>query len=130
MMRTLSLMVAALMMMVGQNAMAELGADFAGATSDGKSANEVSKPTLMEVVSKFESGKTTYAEVVSLLGEPQQQSLSDAGRGISYSDKKISHDAISYAPVVGVYAGKSKATGNTAQLMFDKRDVLIQKFVW
>jgi hypothetical protein len=135
-MRTVSLVVAVLMMLVGVNAKAELGNDLPAVTK--KTEATIS---LAEVANQFVIGKTTYEEVTKLLGEPKTSPAID-GMGnswVAYNDKVEPQKSINDVPVVGVYTsaiagvlkidkGFEKVT--TVQLCFDKNKILSYKVIY
>ena len=94
-------------------------------------APKAKEPTLVEKIAKFEKGKTTLADVVKELGQPNQvTSLPDETKHVAYSNVAVSRDAASYIPLVGAYAGKTSIKGEGATLIFDKNDVLKDKIVF
>lgn len=135
-MRTVSLMVAVLMMFVGVNAKAELGDDLPAATK--KTETTIS---LAQVANQFVIGKTTYEDVTKLLGEPKATPTID-GLGnswVAYNDKVEPQKSINDVPVVGVYTSAITGVLNidkrfekvtTVQMSFDKNKVLTYKVVY
>ncbi len=103
-------------------------AENADAATEAKPESSPREISLLDVVAKFEQGKTTYAEVIGLLGKPaQEMSYPDGNKMIAYGGVSTSRNAASYIPIVGTYAGKVNTHGTTANLMFNKDNVLISK---
>jgi outer membrane protein assembly factor BamE (lipoprotein component of BamABCDE complex) len=78
-----------------------------------------------EQTAAFEVGKTTEAQVVAALGNPNGVStLADGSRVDVYTHVAAHATAASYVPIVGIFAGGAKATSNTAVFNFDPHGVL------
>lgn len=76
-------------------------------------------------LSEFKKGKTTYSQVVGVLGTPDSVSTNSEGaKTIRYMYINSGMDANSYIPVVGSLIGKNKTETSSTYLTFDKNDVL------
>ena len=77
-------------------------------------------------VSKFEKGKTTYAEVIQQLGKPTQSTInSDGTRTAIYTYMQSQANAVNFIPFVGIFAGGGTMENTTVMLRFDKNSHLI-----
>jgi outer membrane protein assembly factor BamE (lipoprotein component of BamABCDE complex) len=78
-----------------------------------------------ETVSKFETGKTTYAQVVQQLGKPTQSTInSDGTRMAIYTYMQSQANAANFIPFVGAFMGGAQSENTTVTLNFDKNSVL------
>jgi len=78
-----------------------------------------------EKVSKFEKGKTTYAEVVQQLGKPTQSTINmDGTRTAIYIYSQSQMKAASFIPIVGAFVGGADTESTTTILNFDKHSML------
>jgi hypothetical protein len=80
-----------------------------------------------ETASHFVIGRTTYAEVVNALGQPNVVSSTANGRMAIYSYAQVSIRPITLVPVVGLFAGGADTTASGVSFTFDSRDILIGK---
>lgn len=76
-------------------------------------------------VTQFEKGKTTYREVVNVLGTPTQKKINSSGDTIiSYIYSEYKTRAETFIPYVGSFVGGSDTRMNTATFEFDKSEIL------
>lgn len=79
------------------------------------------------VVSSFQTGKTTYGEVLSRLGEPTTNTQSSNGtRTIVYTYAEAEVRPESFIPVVGLFVSGVDSKATSVALTFDKADVLTE----
>lgn len=77
-----------------------------------------------DAMEHFEEGKTTYHEVVGVLGKPLTTTVNSNGdKIIVYSDMTTKVDPATYIPIVGLFAGGAKSNMKTLSFTF-KNDVL------
>ena len=94
-----------------------------GCASGGSQA--IKNETPSTISSKIIEGKTTATEIKAMFGGPTSTSLTESGFDIwQYSFDKISHDAVSYIPVVGMFAGSASGTSKTLTVLFDEHSVV------
>jgi len=80
------------------------------------------KEVTPEKLSHFVKGKTTYAEVVKELGEPDSTILNaDGSKIVTYTS--IKQDSKAYIPLVGAFIAE-KPTVTGVGLNFDKKSIL------
>jgi outer membrane protein assembly factor BamE (lipoprotein component of BamABCDE complex) len=78
-----------------------------------------------EKVSQFETGKTTYVEVIQQLGKPTQSTMnSDGTRTLTYMYMQSQLKAANFIPVVGAFVGGTESETTTVTLNFDKNSLL------
>jgi hypothetical protein len=72
----------------------------------------------------FEKGKTTYQEVVGVLGKPNSTSIMSNGtKTLVYSDMNTQVDPATYIPFVGAFIGGASAEMKFLKFTF-KSDIL------
>lgn len=70
--------------------------------------------TLLEKIAQFEKGKTTYADVVRELGQPNKVVVNAEGiKTVKYGNTRIA------------FAGAALSKASSASLFFDKNDILV-----
>ena len=75
---------------------------------------------------KFETGETTYQEVVDKLGKPTNVTTTiENKRKATYSYEEYNQDAVNYIPVAGSLFGGSNKKKTAVTFLFDKNDVLL-----
>jgi outer membrane protein assembly factor BamE (lipoprotein component of BamABCDE complex) len=80
-----------------------------------------------EQLSQFHDGQTTYKEVVSALGPPDQTTTtSDGNKTISYTFVGVKIQPQTFVPFVGPMIGGTNSETSTAILVFDRNDVLVR----
>lgn len=73
-------------------------------------------------------GKTKKSEVKVMFGSPFETSYTDGGLEIwKYELSKMSADAASFIPVVGIFAASSSGMKKELIVLFDERD-LVRKY--
>ena len=78
-----------------------------------------------EQLAQFEAGKTTMADVVKALGQPQHQALlPDGTRMLIYSYAQVQTRPETFIPIVGAFVGGADMKTNSATLMFDRAGLL------
>ena len=71
-------------------------------------------------LASFETGKTTYSQVVFTLGTPQLVTKqSDGKKIISYAYATASPDAASFIPFFGAFVGSTDSDTTTVNFLFD-----------
>jgi outer membrane protein assembly factor BamE (lipoprotein component of BamABCDE complex) len=76
-------------------------------------------------LTRFEKGKTTYAEVIQQLGKPTQSTLnSDGTRTVVYTYVQSQAKAANSIPIVGAFTGGADTENTSVMLNFDKDSVL------
>jgi outer membrane protein assembly factor BamE (lipoprotein component of BamABCDE complex) len=76
-------------------------------------------------LTRFEKGKTTYAEVIQQLGKPTQSTLnSDGTRTVVYTYVQSQAKAANFIPIVGAFTGGADTENTSVMLNFDKDSVL------
>ncbi|MEO5332300.1 MAG: hypothetical protein H7839_09780 [Magnetococcus sp. YQC-5] len=90
-------------------------------------ANTPVKKISAEQLSQFKEGKTTYNEVVTLLGQPTSvDNNSDGSKVVQYFSQQINIDGTTYIPFVNMFArGGDVATENVI-FQFDTKGVLMK----
>lgn len=79
-----------------------------------------------EQLSRLEKGKTTYQEVISMLGNPTSSTLmGDGARMIGYTYVEHKTRAETFIPYVGAFVGGADTRANTVMLRFSKDGVLL-----
>ena len=77
------------------------------------------------VNAKLTEGKTTKAEVKGLFGSPFETSYTDGGLEIwKYEVSKMTADAISFIPIVHLFAASSTGTKKELTILFDGNGVI------
>lgn len=95
-----------------------VAAVLAGCSSSGVQVKE-------EQMTQFQPGKTTIADVVKALGQPQHQTLmSDGTRHLVYSYAQIRTRPETFIPFVGAFIGGADMKTNTASFAFGQDGVL------
>ena len=80
------------------------------------------------VSSQIVEGKTTKNEVVARYGQPTSTTFTDGGNQVwTYRYAYATANAVSYVPIVGIFAGGAHVQSKELVLMFDKNDV-VSKF--
>lgn len=83
------------------------------------------RPSLdAQTSSQIKKGISTKTDVSHILGEPDGVTEKDSGEVWMYSDTKYDVDAMSYVPVVGLFAGKKEIKTNTFSVTFDDKGVV------
>lgn len=77
-----------------------------------------------EDLQKIEKGKTTQAEVVEILGEPETTKTTRDGTVLVYSYSKAKADTMSHVPYVGSYLGKTKTENQVIYIFVDENEVV------
>jgi len=91
------------------------------------SGNEKVRTETMDTVSsKVTKGTTTKDQVKALYGEPSSVSLTDSGSEVwKYEYAHATATAVSYVPIVGLFAGGADVNKNEVVFIFDKNNVLL-----
>ena len=91
-----------------------------------KSGNaQLENKNISQITQKIVKGKTTKAQIKSLLGEPQGIGIEANGETRwTYSFMKASPTAATYIPVIGGLIGGSKSKINTLTIYFNKKGVV------
>lgn len=77
------------------------------------------------VNAKLTSGKTTKREIKAMFGSPMQTSYIEGRLEIwKYELSEMSTDAISYIPIVGMFAASSSGTRKELTILFDGAGVV------
>ena len=77
------------------------------------------------VQKKMTEGKTTKAEVRSMFGSPLKKTFTDGGSEIwTYEFSKVSADAVSYIPIVGLFGATASGTKKELVVLFDKSGIV------
>ena len=74
---------------------------------------------------QIEYGKTTKAEIIAMLGEPNSKTYGPNGEedwGYTYVQYQVK--PATFIPVVGIFAGGSDVSGRNLIFIFDKNGVL------
>jgi hypothetical protein len=91
-------------------------------TACASSGTAVSEAT----ASKFKEGVTTEADVLRVLGKPQNTMvMSNHHRILTYVGVSAHANAATYIPVVGLFAGGASGTNSTATFDFDPTGKLV-----
>ncbi|SJM90198.1 conserved exported hypothetical protein [Crenothrix polyspora] len=76
-------------------------------------------------LASFTKGKTTYSEVITALGEPNQSTVNANGEKIlTYSYSKTRMNPATMIPLVGLFVTPADIKSSTVILNFDKNSVL------
>lgn len=74
---------------------------------------------------KIIEGKTTKSEVRTMFGSPFKTSFTDGGLEIwNYEFSKVSADAVSYIPIVGLFGGSASGKKKELVVMYDQQSVV------
>ena len=77
------------------------------------------------VSQKIVEGKTTKAEIRAMFGSPLKTSFTDGGLEIwNFEFTKVSADAVSYIPLVGLFGSSASGKKKELVLMFDQNSVV------
>ena len=77
------------------------------------------------VHAKITEGKSTKDEVKAIFGAPMKTSFTDGGLEIwNYEFTNVSADAISYVPIVNLFAHSASGTKKELVVMFNKSGVV------
>lgn len=77
------------------------------------------------VAQKIVEGKTTKAEIRTMFGSPLKTSFTDGGLEIwNFEFTKVSADAVSYIPLVGLFGGSASGKKKELVLMFDQNSIV------
>ena len=80
------------------------------------------------VKQQITEGKTTEDQVRAIYGAPMTTSFTDGGNDIWHYDfSHMSADAISYVPIVNLFARSASGTKKELVILFDK-DKVVQKY--
>jgi len=92
-----------------------------GCASSGSSVlKSENKATIQE---KIRVGVTTKKEIQTMFGAPLSTGLTEHGLLIwKYVFAKMHADAISYVPIIGLFAGGSTGIKKELTILFDKQD--------
>ena len=95
----------------------------AGCASSGN--EKVRTETMDTVGTKVTKGVTTKDQVKALYGEPGSVSLTDGGSEVwKYEYAHATAKAVSFVPIVGLFAGGADVNKNEIVFLFDKNNVL------
>jgi outer membrane protein assembly factor BamE (lipoprotein component of BamABCDE complex) len=88
--------------------------------------NQVLKTADADVVSRsITDGKSTKADVQASFGDPNDTSFTDGGNEIwKYTYAYATPTAVSFVPVVGIFAGGADVDKKTLVILFDKSGVV------
>ena len=87
--------------------------------------DKVRTETMDTVGTKVVKGTTTKSQVRGLYGEPSSVSLTDSGSEVwKYEYAHATAKAVSFVPIVGLFAGGADVTKNEVVFIFDKNDVM------
>jgi len=76
---------------------------------------------------KIVDHRTTQSEVKDMFGAPMTTSFTDAGNAIwTFELSHMSMDAVSYIPVVSMFAGSSSGTKKTLTILFDGKNIVVK----
>jgi outer membrane protein assembly factor BamE (lipoprotein component of BamABCDE complex) len=85
-------------------------------------------PVNQDTFDSLQPGKTTYAEVISSLGQPSSTTTAtDGTRSATYAYSEQYKSPTALIPVVGPYVGSSVSVDRTLILDFDKHEILEKK---
>lgn len=77
------------------------------------------------ITSQIQIGKSTKAEVRSLVGEPTKVNFQENGKEIwEYVYKKAQVKPATFIPYVGLFAGGMTTQGNTLTIMFNDQGIV------
>lgn len=72
-----------------------------------------------EKLTSFKKGETTYSQIISALGKPQQTTKLDDGKKIiSYAYSTASPSAASFIPFIGAFVGTTDADNTIVNFTF------------
>jgi outer membrane protein assembly factor BamE (lipoprotein component of BamABCDE complex) len=75
--------------------------------------------------SQIQEGKTTKAEIISLLGEPNHTtSMPNSEEMLMYTYTQSATRPTTFIPVIGLFAGGVDMKGKTLSFRFDKNGIL------
>ncbi|MBV8471374.1 MAG: hypothetical protein JOY60_16095 [Burkholderiaceae bacterium] len=98
----------------------------AGCASSGNAV--LKSETETSVKDKLVEGKSTKSDVRNIYGAPMKTSFTDNGSEIwTYEFSNMSADAISYVPIVNLFARSASGTKKELVVLYDKSDV-VQRF--
>lgn len=84
-----------------------------------------------EDLQKIEKGKTTQAQVIEILGEPETTKTTRDGMVLVYAYSEARPGATSYVPYVGSYIGKTKTENQVVYIFVDEdkvvREIQVEK---
>ncbi|MGV8899828.1 MAG: hypothetical protein ACOH2B_11385 [Burkholderiaceae bacterium] len=74
---------------------------------------------------KIVEGKTTKSEVRTMFGSPFKTSFTDGGLEVwNYEFSKVSADAVSYIPLVGLLGGSASGKKKELVVLYDQQSVV------
>lgn len=77
------------------------------------------------VSSQIVEGKTTKNEVIAKYGQPTTTTFTDGGNQVwTYRYAYATANAVSFVPIVGLFAGGAHVKSKELVVMFDKKDVV------
>lgn len=77
------------------------------------------------VSTKIVEGKTTKDEVRTMFGSPFKTNFTDGGLEIwNYEFSKVSADAVSYIPIVNLFASSVSGKKKELVVMFDQQNIV------
>jgi membrane-associated protease RseP (regulator of RpoE activity) len=80
-----------------------------------------------EQIAAFKPGVATYEDVTKALGPPMSTSVSSNGnKTIAYSSTHAHATAVTYVPIVGLFAGGAKGTSSSTVFVFGPDGRLVQ----
>ena len=86
-------------------------------------SDSLRKETESSVNTKIKEGVTTKSEIKSMFGSPLQTSYTDGGQEIwKYEVSKMSADAVSFVPVVNIFAASQSGMKKELTILFDTND--------
>ena len=75
---------------------------------------------------QFEKGRTTYFDVVAVLGKPNQTTLaSDGSRQVQYVYTQVQSKIENYIPIVAAFTQGATSETSTVTLTFTPQEVLL-----
>ena len=82
---------------------------------------KVRTETMDSVSTKVTKGVTKQAQIKALYGEPSNVSLTDGGSEVwTYEYSHSTATAVTYVPIVGLFAGGADVNKNQVVFIFDK----------
>jgi outer membrane protein assembly factor BamE (lipoprotein component of BamABCDE complex) len=91
------------------------------------SCMSVGNKQIMDVskTSQIQEGKTTKAEIIALIGEPNHTtSMPNGEEMLMYSYTQSTTRPTTFIPVIGLFAGGADMKGKTLMLKIDKNGIL------
>lgn len=86
---------------------------------------KLSEQSQQSISQNIVEGKTTQAQVKSLLGEPTQLSYTDAGNEIyTYSFSRATAQGVNYIPIINLFARGFDVNTKKLVILFDKNQVV------